>query len=290
MLKNPKLWLWISASTIIVSTLIIIIVKPTFGIDFIGGSAMEVVSAPQHAKEIQSLLSSEFHITVTTQATTEHTIIIKTPALDDSTHAKIVQALKDKSLMEGQERSFSTVGPTIGKELRSKSTMAILIVLGAMIIYLAYTFRNMKGMLEPWKLGVAAIYALIHDLFLVTAFFVVFGKLWGAEIDTLFITAQLAILGYSVNDTIVIFDRLRWEWLASRGKSLKDIIDHTLKVTLGRSINTSLTTFLSLTAVLIFGGASIRWFVVALIIGIITGAYSSLYVAPPLLYYLAKRK
>ncbi|MCE9643561.1 MAG: protein translocase subunit SecF [Candidatus Andersenbacteria bacterium] len=290
MMKNPKIWMTISVTTIIVSTILIFAIKPNFGIDFTGGSSIEIQANPEKSDEVKQLLANQFHIEAQAEGTQDGTIRIKTPSIDDATHTKIITTLQDAKIMTGKEIAFEQIGPTIGKELRSKSTNAIVIVLVVMIIYLAYTFRNASGLLAPWKFGVAAIYALVHDLFLVTAFFVVFGKLWGAEIDTLFITAQLAILGYSVNDTIVIFDRLRSEWMASRGKSFLEVIDRALILTMGRSINTSLTTLLSLTAVLIFGGSSIRWFVVALIIGIITGAYSSIFVAPPLLYYISKRK
>lgn len=290
MMKNPKIWMIISAATIIASTLIIVIIKPNWGIDFKGGSSIEVQANPDQSSQVKQLLADQFHLEAQAEGTQDGTIRIKTPSIDDATHAKIITALQEAKIMTGKEIAFEQIGPTIGKELRSKSTNAIVIVLVAMIVYLAYTFRNTSGLVSPWKFGIAAIYALIHDLFLVTAFFVIFGKLWGAEIDTLFVTAQLAILGYSVNDTIVIFDRLRSEWMTSRGKSFLEVIDRALKLTMGRSINTSLTTLLSLTAVLIFGGSSIRWFVVALIIGIITGAYSSIFVAPPLLYYISKRK
>lgn len=290
MMKNPKLWMWVSALTIIASILIIIIIKPVWGIDFVGGSLMEVEGNPEDARKVQDGISQTLNIPATAQGTRDNTIIIRTPALDDAAHKNVLEYLRRQSLMKGEERSFESIGPTIGKELRSKSFYAITIVLVVMIIYLAYTFRNMGGFITPWKLGVAAIYALIHDLFLVTACFVVFGKVWGTSIDTLFVTAQLAIFGYSVNDTIVIFDRLRWEHLASRGKSMIDVLDRALTVTLGRSLNISLCILLTLLAVLIFGGSTIRWFIVALTIGTVTGVYSSLFVAPPLLYYLAKRR
>ncbi len=289
-MKNPKIWMWISALTIIASIVIIIGVKPIWGIDFVGGSLMEIEGNPQDAKKVQDGISQTLNITATAQGTRDNTIIIRTSALDDATHKSIISYLQKESLMKGQERSFESIGPTIGKELQRKSIYAILIVLVAMISYLAYTFRTMGGFIAPWKLGVAAIYALVHDLFLVTACFVIFGKIWGTSLDTLFVTAQLAIFGYSVNDTIVIFDRLRWEHFASRGKSLLEVLDRAIVVTLGRSMNISFCILITLLAMLIFGGSSIRWFIVALTIGTVTGTYSSLFVAPPMLYYLAKRR
>lgn len=290
MMKNPKLWMWISALTIIASIAVIVVIKPIWGIDFIGGSLIEFEGNPQDAKKVQDGISQTLQMSATVQGTRDNTIIVRTPALDDAAHKSVIEYLKKESLMKGEERSFESIGPTIGQELQRKSTYAIIIVLVTMVIYLAYTFRNMGGFIAPWKLGVAAIYALVHDMFLVTACFVVFGKIWGISIDTLFVTAQLAIFGYSVNDTIVIFDRLRWEHLASRGKSLLEVLDRAIVVTLGRSLNISFCILLTLIAILIFGGSSIRWFIVALTIGTVTGTYSSLFVAPPLLYYLAKRR
>lgn len=289
-MMRPKIWMIVSILTIVTSLAITIIIPPVWGIDFVGGSLLEIEGKAEHAQEIQTVLADTFNISATAQPTQEGTITIRTPLLDDEMHKNVISHLKEQGLMTGEERSFEAVGPTIGKELRAKSISAVIIVLGILIVYLAYTFRAMSGFISPWKLGIAAIYALVHDLALVTAFFSIFGKLWDAPVDTLFVTAQLAILGYSVNDTIVIFDRLRWEYMSSRGKSMLEIIDYSLRVTLGRSFNASFTVLLTLVAVLVFGGASIRWFIVALTIGVITGVYSSLFVAPPLLYYLTKRK
>ncbi len=282
--------MWISALTIVASIAIIIFVKPIWGIDFVGGSLIEIEANPQDAIRVQDEISNKLNISATAQGTRENTIIIRTPVLDDAGHKTIIDYLKKESLMKGEERSFESIGPTIGKELREKSIYAVLIVLIILIIYLAYTFRGVGSFISPWKFGLAAIYALVHDLFVVTACFVIFGKIWGTSMDTLFVTAQLAIFGYSVNDTIVIFDRLRSEHLAARGKSLVETLDRAIRVTLGRSLNISFCILLTLIALLIFGGSSIYWFIVALTIGTVTGTYSSLFVAPPLLYYLARRK
>lgn len=290
MIQKPLLWMWISALTIVASIAIIIFVQPLWGIDFVGGSLIEIQANPQDATRVQDGISQALDIPATAQGTLDNTIVIRTPVLDDAAHKSVIDYLKKESLIQGEELSFESIGPTIGKELREKSMYAVILVLIILIMYLAYTFRGMGGFISPWKFGLAAIYALVHDLFLVTACFVVFGKIWGTPMDTLFVTAQLAIFGYSVNDTIVIFDRLRSEHLASRGKKLLDILDHSIIVTLGRSLNISFCILLTLLALLAFGGSSIRWFIVALTIGTITGTYSSLFVAPPLLYYLAKRR
>lgn len=283
-----KLWLIIPAVTIAVSLIIIIAIKPVWGIDFVGGSLIEIEAPAGTTLEARDILKNQFDLNATAQATQDGTVLIRTHTINDETHNKIIAALEETGIKTGEERRFENIGPTIGQELRRKTAVAVSIVVVVMIMYLAYTFRQTKGLLAPWKFGVAATYALVHDLVLVTALFVIFGKIWGAPIDTLFVTAQLAILGYSVNDTIVMFDRLVRERTRNKKGSLLSIMNRTISVTLGRSLNTSLTTLLVLLALLIFGGSTIRWFIAALTAGTITGAYSSIFVANPLLWKLAK--
>lgn len=290
LIKSPRVWLGISLGTILVSLAIIVIIKPIWGIDFVGGSLIEISAPPNAVDPARQILQDEFSLTATAQATQDNSIIIRTQSLDQDTHDKIIDRLKsDDRELFGEELRYETIGPTIGQELRRKTVIAVSIVVIAMIVYLAYTFRQTKGLISPWKFGVSAAYALAHDLILVTAVIVILGKLWGAEIDTLFVTAQLAILGYSVNDTIVLFDRLVKERTTHKKDSLVQVINRSASITLGRSLNTSFTTLLALLAILIFGGSTIRWFVATLIAGTITGAYSSIFVAPALLWWLNRK-
>ena len=290
MIKKPHIWIAISGVTIVASVLAIILIRPVWGIDFVGGSLLEIEAQAESAPAIREVLQEKFNLSASTQPTQDDSIIIRTSALDEETHDQIIQELRTQELLQGEERRFESVGPTIGQELRRKSLTAVSMVVAIIIIYLAYTFRTMKGLVAPWKFGVAAVYALLHDLVLVTGLFVIFGRIWNAPIDTLFVTAQLAILGYSVNDTIVIFNRIKTEWKKNRSGSVLDVMEAGVKSTLGRSLNTALTTLLVLIALLIFGGATIRWFIVALTLGTVTGVYSSIFVAPPLLYYLSRSR
>ena len=289
-ITSPTLWLKISLGTIIVSIAIIIFIKPMWGIDFVGGSLLEIQGPQEGAVAAREILQQEFSISATTQATQDGSIIIRTQSLNQETYDAILPRLQeDEREFFGDVLRFETIGPTIGQELRQKTVIAVGVVIIAMIAYLAYTFRQTKGRIAPWKFGVAAAYALAHDLILVAAVYVLFGKFWGAEIDTLFVTAQLAILGYSVNDTIVLFDRFVKEQKEHRNESLISVVNKATASTLGRSLNTSLTTLLALGAILIFGGSTIRWFVAALAAGTITGAYSSIFVAPPMLWWLNRK-
>jgi preprotein translocase subunit SecF len=287
-LPHPQRWLIGSLLTILGSGIIILAIRPVWGIDFVGGSLIEVEGSADAIQPVRRLLSEQFNLPATVQATQDDSIIIRTTTIDETQHQAILTALRAGDLASAQERRFETIGPTIGQELRRKSLTAVSLVVAAMIVYLAYTFRGMKGLITPWKFGVAAVYALIHDLLLVTALFVVFGRIWDTPIDVLFVTAQLAILGYSVNDTIVLFNRIKSEWFVTKSDSLLTVINTAMQATLGRSLNTSLTTLLVLLSLLIFGGSTIRWFIVALAAGTITGTYSSLFVAAPMLLYLSK--
>lgn len=286
---HPKLWFTISWILILVYIAIIVIIRPVWGIDFTGGSLIEIPGLPEQVGAVQTVLHNDFQLTTTIQTTQEHTLLIRTSPISQNEANKIVTALREAKLLNGEILRFESIGPTIGSELQRKSWIAIVVSLGLIIIYLAYTFRGAKGLMSPWKFGLAAIYALIHDLLFVTALFVILGKWKGVEIDTLFVTAQLAIFGYSVNDTIIIFDRLKSQWIRTRSQDLTGVMNKAIRDTLTRSLNTSLTILVVLLALLFFGGSTIQWFIVALAAGTVVGTYSSIFVAPPFLSFLAKR-
>ncbi len=287
---NQKIWLHISWITIAICLLIIVTIRPVWGIDFTGGSLLEIPGTADAAGKIESLLKEKMNLTATIQTTQDATLLIRTSPLSQDQLSEVTKNLRAGGLLSGEVVRFESVGPTIGAELRQKSWLALGLTLVLIIVYLAYTFRGARGLMAPWKFGLAAIYALLHDLVFVTALFVLLGKWKGVEIDTLFVTAQLAIFGYSVNDTIIIFDRLRSEWFKTRSNDLHALINKSIADTLMRSLNTSLTILVVLLALLFFGGSTIRWFIVALTAGTIVGTYSSIFVASPFLYYLARRK
>src|SRR3989344_2851211 len=153
MMMHPKIWMIVSVATIVASIAITIIIPPVWGIDFVGGSLFEIEGKAEDAQQIQTALADTFHIPATAQPTQEGTITIRTSLLDDATHKNVISHLKEQGLMTGEEVSFQAVGPTIGKELRSKSIYAVIIVLVILIFYLAYTFRSVSQFISPWKLG-----------------------------------------------------------------------------------------------------------------------------------------
>lgn len=286
LLLPPRTALAISILTMLACILLLVWPGLDFGIDFTGGSLLEVSASADEGPSVQSLLSTQFQLETTVQPTQDGSLIIRMPNIDRTTHDALLSRLQEKELVR-EELRFESIGPTIGAELRRKSVVAVGLAIVVLIAYLSYNFRQMKGFVSAWKFGVAAVIAVVHDILVVAAGFVLL-KYLGATVDTLFVTALLAILGYSVNDTIVLFNRFQQEWRKTRTEGFNEVLDRAARATLMRSLNTSLNILLVLVVLLIFGGASIHWFIAALTIGTIVGTYSTLYVAPPVLFYLAR--
>ncbi len=189
---------------------------------------------------------------------------------------------KEVVVLKVEELRFDSVGATIGKELETKSINALIVVLIAIVLYIAWVFRQVSKPVSSWKYGITAIIALFHDVIIVVGIFAYLGHRYGIEINTPFIAAILTVLGYSVNDTIVMFDRIR-ENLPKSSDDFETTVNTSVNQTIRRSVNTSLTTLLVLGSILFFGGATIKSFVLALSIGILIGTYSSIFLASPIL-------
>jgi preprotein translocase subunit SecF len=281
------IWLSIAGVITAASLVLFLIWGLNLGIDFTGGSLLELkflkerpaVSVIQDAvKELK--LEGDFLV----QPVGEQGAIIRFQQTDEGTHQKMISELQNKFGKDNvQEERFESIGPSIGKELKTKAIYAIILALIAIIAYIAWAFRKVSWPVASWKYGVIAIIALLHDILLPIGVFAVLGKYWGIEIGLPFVAALLTILGYSVNDTIVVFDRVR-ENLGRLSKiEFADLVNRSVNETMARSINTTLTTLLALIAVAFLGGESVRYFAIALIIGIASGAYSSIFIASPLL-------
>jgi preprotein translocase subunit SecF len=188
--------------------------------------------------------------------------------------------------------NYSSIGPVVGNELKNKSFTAIAVVILCIVLFITYAFRKVSEPVPSWKFGLATIVALFHDVIIPTGLFIIYAHYHGGEIDVLFVSAILAILGYSVHDTIVVFDRVREHLRVNREQRTKETFDITVgksvSETFGRSINTSLTIFLVLVVLYLIGGAATKNFTLVLLFGIIIGTYSSIFVASPLLVTLEK--
>lgn len=268
------------------------------GIDFTGGSLLEVIFVGERPslETIHKGLKPLGLGQVILQPTGERGIFIRTKDISEEAHQEILNALAGGEKREDalQELRFESIGPTIGKELKQKSVYSIFTVLSLIVAYIAWAFRKVSKPVSSWKYGVVAVIALFHDVFIPVGVFSILGHFWGVEMDTLFITALLTVLGFSVHDTIVVFDRIR-ENLASakRGEPFDEVVEKSIHQTFGRSLNTSLTVLLSLLAVFFFGGDSVRYFSLALMIGVVFGTYSSIFIASPLLitwHYFNQKK
>jgi preprotein translocase subunit SecF len=255
------------------------------GIDFTGGSLIQVAFNDQRpqVQQIQDNLTPVNLGSLVIQPLGDNEISIKLKTIDNDTYQKVLSSLRT-SFGNVEEKSFESIGPTFGQELKSKAITATVLVLIFILIYISFAFRKSShGSVKSWVFGTGAVVALAHDLIVVVGFFAILGKFWNVEIDTLFITALLTVLGFSVHDTIVVYDRIRERLRVNYNKPFEETVNESVNQTIVRSLNTSLTTLLVLLALYLFGGESIKYFILALLVGITAGTYSSIFVASPLL-------
>ena len=260
-----------------------------FGIDFTGGVLLEYkFEKNASAEDIKNLFSKDKIEVGQIIKSSQNTFIIRTKPLEQNQISEIKQKLSEK-FGQIEERRVESVGPVIGRELQQKATLALILASIAIVLYIAFSFRKVPKPASSWRFGIAAIVALAHDVLLVVGVFAILGKFLGVEVDTLFVTALLTVIGFSVHDTIVVFDRIRENLVKNMGKKFIDVANISVVQTLGRSLNTSLTVVFVLLALLLFGGETIKWFVVALLVGIVSGTYSSIFNATALLVWWEER-
>jgi preprotein translocase subunit SecF len=282
-IRKRKYWYLLSGTLIALSIAAIAVFGLRIGIDYTGGAIITYKTTNPDASTIIENAVKEQGITQFQIKSDEGGVTLRTVDISNETHNKISQIISDKST-DIKEDSYDNVGPTVGRDLTNKSILAVIVASLAIITYIAYSFRKVPRPLSSWKFGVLAVLALIHDLLITTGFVAVLGHyfIW-MEVDALFITALLTIMGFSVHDTIVIYDRLRENFIKNPNQGIEVSTEESTTQTLARSINTSVTTIIVLTALSLFGGTSIRHFVLTLIFGIFIGTYSSIFVASPLI-------
>lgn len=258
------------------------------GIDFKGGTLTELKFAQSYdSAKVKQVLTDTGLNNFQLQTSDNNGLIIKTEVLENEKHTEVLKNLKEQ-VGEFEEKRFESIGPTVGQQLAQKALYQLLLVSLGIVLYIAYAFRKVARPFSPWRFGWAAIIALLHDLIIVLGIFSLLSHFMDIEIDSLFVTALLTVLGFSVHDTIVVFDRIRENVKVYAGQSIEFIVNHSISQTLVRSLNTSLTVLFVLLALLLFGGETIKYFVLALFIGILTGTYSSIFVASPILVYWQK--
>jgi preprotein translocase subunit SecF len=245
------------------------------GIDFTGGALLEY----RFERPVDKNQLVQYGMVTPTD---ENTYIIRTKPVEHEALQSFKAELEQK-FGKFEVRREENVGPTIGNELKQKAVLALGLACLMIVLYISYSFRRVPKPASSFRFGIAAIFALIHDVLVVVGLFAILGYFWHVEIDTLFVTALLTVIGFSVHDTIVVFDRIRENLPRYLSRKFEEVADISITQTLARSLNTSLTVVFVLLALLLFGGDSIRWFVVALLIGIISGTYSSIFNATALL-------
>jgi len=253
-------------------------------IDFTGGTLLEVKSellAAKPSQELVTLVKDSFEVSVASP-TQNQTVIFRGQHISNEQKVAVLDQLREID-PDIEELRFDTIGPTFGVEILRKMITAVAIVAAAILFYVWFQFS------AP-EFGVAAVLAMFHDSLIVIGVFSLFGYLFGVEVDILFVTAVLTTLAFSVHDTIVVFDRIRELQRKHRGTDFETVIDTAVIETLGRSVNNSVTVILMLLALTLLGGETIRWFVTALLIGVVLGTYSSPFVAVPLLLTFSRFK
>jgi preprotein translocase subunit SecF len=278
------IWYLISALAILPGLLSLIVNGINWGLDFTGGTAWEIEFAqPFQTEALRSVLSSHGYTdtVIQTSGDTDNIAVIRMEELTEGSDAKTaIEADLQAQFGEYKELSFTTVGPSVGADIRNKAILAVLLASLGILLYIAYAFRNTNN---PLLYGLCAIAALLHDAFFVLGVFSILGWLADVEVDALFVTAMLTVIGFSVHDTIVVFDRIRENLQRRVAPTFEETVNYSVVQTMVRSLNTSLTVILTLASLYLFGGESIRWFVLALLIGVAAGTYSSIFNASQLL-------
>ncbi|MEK9131515.1 MAG: protein translocase subunit SecF [Patescibacteria group bacterium] len=258
-----------------------------FGIDFKGGAILEVAYTdvrPETAqvKEALAPLSlGEYSV----RTTGEKGFIIRTKTITPAEKTAIVEALSKGGVAVTESR-FDSIGPLLGAEAAKKAMTSIALVILCIVLYITFAFRAVSEPVSSWKYGLVAIFSLIHDVLVPAGVFAVLGHFQGIEVDTLFVTALLVILGFSIHDTIVVFDRVRENLRLNRREDFATTVGTSINQTFARSINTSLTVLIALLVLYFVGGESTRHFTLALLVGIVAGTYSSIFLGSPLLVTL----
>lgn len=255
------------------------------GIDFTGGTILEIEYKTERPSNqtirdsLKDLDLGEYSV----QPTEDKGAILRMKEVSEETHQEIVQKLKDNQDLE--ELRFESIGPVIGKELKEKTNIVVILSILAIVIYIAVAFRRVTFPAKSWQYGIASLLILAHDVLIPLGVFSILGKLYGVQITIPVIAALLTVIGYAINNVVVVYDRLRENILRtrSRAEEFEEITNRAINQTLTRQFSTSLTTLLPLIFIFFLGGETLKYFALALMIGLAAGLYSSIFLASPIL-------
>ena len=284
---GKRIWFFIFSFLVIAPGVVFLAIAPGLkaGIDFTGGSSMTLgfsESSNVKQSQIRDILIDQGYPETTVQNLGDSNFFVRTKELDDNEKTNITQTLITKLDPESKSilRSFDLVSPVVASETVLNAVWAVLAAAIGIFIYVWWAFRNVPS---PFRYGLAAIVALLHDTLIVVGAFAILGELFDIEVNTMFLIAVLTVIGYSVNDSIVVFDKIREYVLIHVNRPFTEIVNLSISETIGRSINTSFTLLITLAALLLFGGATIREFLYVLLIGVVAGTYSSIGIASQVL-------
>lgn len=289
-IKNKIFFLSFSALLVLGSFVALLTLGLKPGIEFKGGAIVtaQYTGAMPEIDQIKDQAKNLGLGDVSVQLAGEKEVIVKTRTLVESDRPVLAQTLSVAGTFPYTEKSFSAIGPSISSELTTKSILAVILVSIAIIIFITFAFRGVSKPVASWKYGLISITTLLHDIIIPAGLYAYLGYAFGAEVDTLFVVALLTILGISISDTIVIFDRIRENLKKKISQSFEEVVGESLSQSFTRSINTSLTVIIVLLALFFFGPEPTKWFALTLVTGMIVGTYSSIFVASPLLTLVEK--
>jgi preprotein translocase subunit SecF len=313
-IRTKKISFTLSAILFVVSSALVLTLGLKLGIDFTGGSLMEISFGGERpsVEEMHATLDPLTIDGLTVQPTGDLGYLMRMRFINEDEHQEILTTLRstfetevpvtpvlieDGELVIDQgntestgnrvtEQRIETIGPSISSQLKERSLYAGVAVVLAIVVFVAYAFRKVSKPVQSWKYGLAAIVALVHDVMITIGIFSLLGYYLGVEVNIPFVVALLTILGYSVNDSIVVFDRIRENLIKLGPDQFEEAVKSGVAQTLLRSLNTSVTTLLVLLALFLFADGTIKYFALALIIGVVSGTYSSIFLASPLLVVL----
>lgn len=291
---GKRWWFFLLSGVVILAGIVSMLIPPAFrlGIEFTGGSALTLeFEEPVAQADLRAALADLGHPEAVVQRTGPTGFLVRTRTLEEAVldeEGRTVRPGERERIVEALEERFgplrrvevATVSPIVAGETVRDAVIAVLVASVGILLYITWAFRRMP---HPARMGTAALVALVHDVLVTLGVMSILGKFLPLEVNAMFITGVLTVVGYSVNDTIVVFDRLRETWLTRPGAKLEDVVNASLMDTLGRSLSTSITTLLVVLAVLLIGGPTIRTLLVTLLVGLVAGTYSSLFIAPQFL-------
>jgi preprotein translocase subunit SecF len=292
--RNRALFFWLTGILLVGSIAALVLMPPQLSIEFTGGSLVEVAytnDRPSH-EDLQSRVAAITDVEPSVRESGERGVVVRSHTLSPEQHTALINALSNNGADALTELRSNSIGPSLGNELARKALYAIGAVILAIMLYIAFVFRKVSKPVPAWGYGVTAVAMLAIDIIVPAGFFAIYAHFTGAQLDTLVILALLTLLGYCINDVIVIFDRVR-EHLARNEKTgthqpFEEVVGRSITETLGRSINTALTVALALLALIFVGGETTRVFAIVMLVGVIAGTFSSICRSAPLLIPIAK--